>query len=408
MTSSSKSPQSDFGQPPSAVASSDAEFSLVLGGPLYQMLLSTHLARPPLELVHRRILIFLLIIWAPLAILAAFSGNLAGGVGIPFLLDLDTHVKFLVTVPMLIVAELVVHRRIRAIVEQFLERGIIAADDLPRFNEILRRVLRLRNSVAIEIAMLVFVMTGGYWLWRSHAILTVATWYAHPVDGSIAFTPAGTWYAFVSLPIARFLLVRWFFRLFIWYLLLWRVSRLPLRLNALHPDGAGGIGFLAGSVDALAPLLFALSALVSGLIANQIWHAHASLPQFKMELLGSAALLALIVLIPLTFFALQLAAARRAGLREFGLLSSRYADDFAAKWHRGPRKSDDSPLGTGDIQSLADLANSYSVVHKMKSLPFGKEAVVRLVIAIAIPMLPLALTMVPFEEIVNRLIRLAL
>src|SRR5260370_12406932 len=50
------------------------DFSLVLGGPLYQLYLRTRLARPPLELLVRRMLAIPLICWLPLLVLAGLAG----------------------------------------------------------------------------------------------------------------------------------------------------------------------------------------------------------------------------------------------------------------------------------------------------------------------------------------------
>ncbi len=50
------------------------DFSLVLGGPLYQLYLRTRLARAPIELLHRRIIAFVLITWVPLWLLTAIEG----------------------------------------------------------------------------------------------------------------------------------------------------------------------------------------------------------------------------------------------------------------------------------------------------------------------------------------------
>src|SRR5580765_7588988 len=111
----------------------DPDFSLVLGGPLYQLYLRARLARPPLELAIRRVVGISLICWLPLLLLAAFAGRLTSGVSIPFLLDVEVHVKLLVALPMLIVAEVVVEQRLRKIVAQFNARGIIAAEDQTRF-----------------------------------------------------------------------------------------------------------------------------------------------------------------------------------------------------------------------------------------------------------------------------------
>ena len=59
--------------------------------------------------------------------------------------------------------------------------------------------------------------------------------------------------------------------------------------------------------------------------------------------------------------------------------------------------------GAGDIQSLADLANSYEVVRGMRALPFGRDTLIQVVVPAVAPLLPLALTVVPAEEILQKL-----
>ena len=110
------------------------DFSLVLGGPLFQLLRRSHLSGDALELVRRRIIIIPLLAWLPLLVLSALEGQALGGnVAVPFLLDVEAHVRFLVALPLLIVAELVVHQRMRFVVRQFLERHLIPESALPRF-----------------------------------------------------------------------------------------------------------------------------------------------------------------------------------------------------------------------------------------------------------------------------------
>ena len=79
-----------------------ADFSLVLGGPLYQLYLKTRLARQPLDLLRRRIVGISLICWGPPLLLALLAGHMFGGVSEPFLTDLGVHIRFLVALPLLI------------------------------------------------------------------------------------------------------------------------------------------------------------------------------------------------------------------------------------------------------------------------------------------------------------------
>src|SRR5690242_8866326 len=94
-------------------SSDDLGFSLVLGGPLYQLLVRSRLSTPTLQLMGRRIAVFILVTWVPPAVLSAIQGTFLRGAAVPFLYDLSVHVKFLVSLPLLLLAEVIVHRRLR-------------------------------------------------------------------------------------------------------------------------------------------------------------------------------------------------------------------------------------------------------------------------------------------------------
>jgi hypothetical protein len=132
------------------------------------------------------------------------------------------------------------------------------------------------------------------------------------------------------------------------------------------------------------------------------------LPEFKVLIAGVAVFLMLLVLLPLTFFALPMAAAKRAALPVYGTFAARYVSEFRQKWLHSPQSRDRQLLGSQDIQSLADLANGYAVAQDMNVLPFGRNVIVRVVIVIALPLLPLALTMFPFEVILQQLIKIVI
>src|SRR5512135_771095 len=111
------------------------DFSLVLGGPLFQLLRGTRLTDDALEMVHKRVVAFMLVAWVPILVLSIFEGHaLDGNVSVPFLRDFDVHIRYLVAMPLLLISELVVHRRMRPIVEQFLERQLIPEGAIARFN----------------------------------------------------------------------------------------------------------------------------------------------------------------------------------------------------------------------------------------------------------------------------------
>jgi hypothetical protein len=380
------------------------DFSIVLGGPLYQFFLRLHVARPSLELLLRRIIFLSMAAWVPLLILAIAWGRAWGGVKVTFLYDVAAHARFLISLPLLIAAELVVHRRISPLIEQFVARDMIKPHDRDRFHQIIVSSRRWRNSVIAEVILVILVFTGGQALWRTQGALGTSTWYADTDAGGTHLTIAGICYAYWSLPVYQFIVFRWYFRLLIWGRFLFKVSRLDLNVIPTHPDYAGGLGFLAGSAYALMPLMVAQSVTISGVLANRIFFDGANLMQFKYELLVLELFTLVLALGPMTVFAPVLLRCQRIGNREYGLFASKYVGEFDEKWLRTDAHRDEM-LGTGDIQSLADLGNSFDVIRSMSPFPFSKRTAIQIVVATALPVLPLVLTVIPLDQLVDRLFR---
>jgi hypothetical protein len=382
------------------------DFSLVLGGPLFQLFRRAHLTGDALEMSNRRMILAAGITWVPLLLLSLVSGHALGNsVSIPFLLDVETHVRFLVALPILIAAELIVHRRLMPAVRQFVERRIVSPEELPKFQQAIDSTMRLRNSVLLEVTLLVCVFSVGIWLWRDQVALPESSWYALKDAVGMRWTPAGYWLMLVATPIFQFILLRWYFRFFLWFWLLFRVSRLDLHLIPIHTDRTGGLGFLGASPMAFAPVLIAQGAVLAGLIASRIFYAGKELMDFKVQIVGFVGFFVIAVLIPLTVFAPRLAAAKRAGLGDAGRLASRYTRKFEEKWFRGGASSDEELLGSADIQSLADLGNSMGVVQEMRLVPFGWRDVTRLVTITVVPFLPLLLTIFSLEDFATYVIK---
>ncbi len=383
-----------------------ADFSLVLGGPLYQFWRGTHLAGQTLELLHRRIIALTLLAWAPLLLLSIVEGRAWGDrITLPFLKDIELHLRLLIALPLLVVAELIVHRRMRTVVGQFLERGLIPDAARAQFDAAIAAALRLRNSVVAEILLIGLVyFVGVGFIWRTQVALDVPSWYGGSVDGRWQPSLAGWWLGLVSLPLLQFLLLRWYFRLAIWARFLWQVSRIELIFQPLHPDRCGGLGFLGSLSHAFAPVLVAQGVLLTGMIASQIFYTGASLVEFKVEIIGLVAMMVFSILGPLLVFGPKLAAAKRAGMRTYGVLAQRYAREFDRKWLRGA--TPDEPLvGSADIQSLADLGNSFEVVKGMRPVPFTMQNVLQLAVPTLIPLVPLTLTMISLEQLLERLLK---
>ena len=200
------------------------DFSLVLGGPLYQLWRRLHLAGSALELLARRL------------------------IGIP-----------LVAIPLFLLAEVIVHRRIGAVVPQFVDAGLVTPEVLTGFQAAIDRAMSLRNSLAVELILAVSVFGFGWLLWH-----------------------------------------------------------------------------------------------------------------------------------------------------EYSALAARYTREFQAKWIGGAAPPGEPLVGSGDIQSLADLANSYKVVQGMRAIPCRRDTVIQVALAALVPLAPLVLTVVPVGEILKQLLGMLL
>jgi hypothetical protein len=384
------------------------DFSLILGGPLYQLLRRAHLSGDALELMTRRLIVASLLTWLPLLVLSVAEGHAWGdSVKIPFLFDVDVHARFLLALPLFMLAEIVVHQRMRPVVAQFLKRSLVPDAARAQFEAAISAAMRLRNSIAAEVLLIIFVYgIGVLVVWRNHAAMDVATWYAESGGGRLQPTWAGWWLGLVSLPLFQFILLRWYFRLVIWARFLWHVSRIDLQLMPAHPDRAGGLGFLSVITQAFAPLLAGQGFMLAGVMANKIFYAGAKLIDFKMELFAIILVMLFFVVAPLLVFVPLMARARRAGLSEYGGLAQRYVREFHLKWVGGGAPPGEPLLGSSDIQSLADMDNSFEVVKEMKVVPFGKDMLVQLAVITLLPVAPLVLTMIPLAQLIDRFLGL--
>jgi hypothetical protein len=381
------------------------DFSLVLGGPFFQLLRKVHLTGNALELIKQRTVIIALLAWLPLFILSIIKGQAWGkGTNLPFIEDFEVHVRFLIAVPLMIVAELLVHQRMRMVVVQFEERNLIPEPSLVQFHNAIGSALRLRNSLFAEVFILVLIYVIGYnVVWeRSMAVETTA-WFSEPSVGKSDLSLAGIWFRYLSLPLFQFLLLRWYYRIFIWARFLFQVSRIKLKLLPTHPDYVGGLGFLSNVVFAFIPLAVAHGTVLAGMISNHIFHEGATLLDFKIGIIIIVLMVLCIVILPLFFFSAQLNDTWRIGCIEYGQLASRYTKDFDTRWIRENSTTDNLIAHTSDVQGLADMASSYRVVEKMQSIPIKRSDIIILTLATITPILPLVLTMMPLSELIKML-----
>jgi hypothetical protein len=342
--------------------------------------------------------------WLPLAMLAVADGDAFHGLPVPFVYDYAAHVRFLFALPILVLAEIPIARRIKNTINHFLAANLIPDGDIERFSDAIADAIRLRDS---RIAEVVLVVVTGFACWFSvHKGLSAGdgTWYQPTMDGP--YSLAGLWYVLVSTPIFQFLLLRWIYRMVVWKKFLWRLNKIDLLLTPTHPDGAGGLMFLGKAIVPFGSIILALSAVVSASVATKVLSGGARLDSYWPVCLALMALSMVVFVGPLLIFVPRLIEVKHRGLAEYGILAGRYTQLFDRKWIPAQAAVEEPLLGTGDIQSLADLGNSFQMVRKMKLVPIDHVDIIAILIPAALPGLPLVATEVPLSVIGQRLLHL--
>ncbi len=374
-----------------------SETSLVRGGPSYYLVRRLGLEPPTLSRRLVKLFLLILLTWIPLVLLSLFQG---GRVAIPLLHDPIIYSRFLFVVPLLELAQIVVETSLGVQMRHFLESGLVLEADRPAFEYARAAAIRLRNSNTMEAVFAVLALGLSI---LSRVVFKLAfedsTWERM----GTTITAAGWWYIVVSLPILFFLLLRWIWVFLLWAAFLFRVSRLDLELTPTHPDHAGGLGFLGWGLASFALVLLAISAVLSGSLAGEILFRGSSLDQLKYHVIIFVVLAIAIFHAPLLAFSGRLARCRFRALLEFGTLIGRHDRAFDEKWIKSQAADRASLLGSPDIPSLADAGVIYEHVERMQLVPFERKAVLVLVVAALLPMIPLVGTAIPLKEILSKL-----
>jgi hypothetical protein len=378
-------------------------FSIVVGGPVYDFFLRIGLVRRGLPNVRPRVIAFVAIAWLPLLVLSIKDGLAIGDrVTIPLLLDFSTYGRLLLALPLLLLAEVVIDPAIRSAVEEFVDEGIVPESEYPAFENVLHRVQRWRDSAIPELILLALAFFPAYLLQHEWKPGIVTSWHST----AQGLSAAGWWYLSISAPLFRFILFRWSFRYIIWALLLWRISRLRLRLLPAHPDHMAGLEFLSRTQARFGILFCALGCAFAGPMANSVIHEGAPFTSFKFLIVVFLALSVILGICPLVVWAPRLARARQMGLREYAKLGTRYTKEFDQKWVRHAEPPTDQLLGSADIQSLADMGASYDLVRQMSIAPITKGLAVQLAVFAALPLIPLVIYATPTGAVVNAIMKM--
>ncbi|MGB2608039.1 MAG: hypothetical protein WBC80_03635 [Isosphaeraceae bacterium] len=373
-------------------------FDLVGRGPSFRLAQRFGFNRPDRPRRIRKILLLILVTWVPLVLLSLVAGHAFGNrVAVTLLRDPVILSRFLFVLPLLALAEIVVERSLGVQAQQFLASGVVPAGEAVKLEAAKAEALRLRESVVAEGVIVVLAVAIAI---IAQVVIRFGSEESTWKRSDAGITLAGWWYILVSLPILFFFLLRWLWIFLLWSRFLFRISRLGLELTPTHPDRAGGLGFLGWGLASFGLVLMAISAVLSGSLAYEIVHRGSSLNILKYHIMIFVVLAIVILHAPLIVFTGRLARCRFRGLLDFGSLIGDHDRAFNEKWLKSQGSS---LLGSAHMGSLAHMSPVYEQVERMQLLPWDKQALIVLVAAALIPMIPLLGTVTALTEILSML-----
>jgi hypothetical protein len=331
------------------------------------------------------------IAWLPLVI-AALARLALHDRPAPILFDISVHVRLLVAIPLLIQAEKLLDERCRGAMKQLYEGNFAPG---PAIDHILRRAERARDSRLAELVLFMIVLGVGI---GGLAHVSGTTGLFAGVEDAGAMSFIRVWYLVVSLPIVQFLMARWLWHWAIWSYVVVRVSRLPLRTLATHPDHAGGLGFMSSPVNAFAGYVLAIAATIAGAWGTRILAGQAKLQAFIPIFIVFVIAALVIACAPLFVYMGLMYRTRHREIASY----NRLALEFTRAFHHCyvDHLQETNKLGDWpDYSKLVDMSGSYESLVKIRLVPIGPRAILALWAAAIAPMLPLVATTMPLDKL---------
>jgi hypothetical protein len=376
---------------------------LLDGGPPRRLQRSLGLIKPDDPRIARRAELAVLVGWAPLVVLAIVESlMLRNHVAASFFSDFAVHARFLIAVPLMILAEAECIPRLGRVARQFVDAGLIREQDRGRFDAAIVSTHRLLDSKLSELIVVVLSYGLALTLMLNIQPDQLPAWQRSEI-GSDSFSLAKWWHLLVSLPLLFLLLLGWLWRVILWGRFLWLTSSLDLRLVPGHPDLAGGLMFVSYSLRGFWLLSFALGTILAGPVANRVVHNGVPLAAFANVTIGLVVLVLILFVGPIVVFTQRLVDAKRRGSFEYGALAGEVGQQFERKWLNRASGVDEGALDVPDFSSTTDLFQIVANAYQIKSIPLKLTSVAQLIVAALLPFVPVLLMVVPLKEVIKDL-----
>jgi hypothetical protein len=291
--------------------------------------------------------------------------------------------------------------RIVLMTRHFRDARILKPASRARFAAAVTRADRQASSYRAELVILLAAFAWSMMTTRIATVVSTDSWEGMvAAAGVVRLSWAGEASALTSNTLFLFLVLRWFWRFYIWAALLAKTALMQLQIMPMHPDRCGGLGFLAIFPGIFSGLVVALSSVIAAsLFKARLLMEHSD----QMIWLAMATWLVMVVVIflgPLLFFVRPLYVARELALLQYGRLAQGHHLAFHQRWIAGA-ESGESILGSADPSSVSDLNAAVEIVHQMRSLPVDRGAVILLLSAAGLPMVAVAALQMPLGDLLK-------
>ncbi len=341
--------------------------------------------------------------WIPLVILTAVRG---GSSLLSFLEDYASMTRFLIILPVLILADPPLRVRLDMVVREF-RTFMIPHDEQTKFGENWDSCVRLRDSKLARLLIAVLVYATAAWLgqYLSPTGSEFISWWRGG-GGFRSFSLAGTWAFFVSYPILVYFVYLWLWRHLLWTRFLRSTTRFNLLLIAAHPDNLGGLGFIEASLRGQLAFSFCMGVGLAGAVANRVFHEGQKLMAFRHLPLILLAAVLLICVAPYFLFTTTLMQMRRRGMLRYGAFARAVGEQFEKKWLERADHLDEDVLSVPDFSTTTDLYGVVSNINDIRVIPVGAVDLYALVGVALIPALPIVIGSIPFDTVIQDAVKL--
>jgi len=373
------------------------DYAFASGGIIWKILDRSKFEGKPIRKQIFFVFGLMIMCWLPIAGLSLFKLGW-DQFYLLFIRDIATHVRFLVVMPILLFTRRSFNNSFNKTISFFHETKIVDVNNQLAFEKVMESIEKLRSSKVIDFVIILLVYSSFYFQETNRINMThsYAPW--HLVNEKI--TVAGWWYLALSLPVLQILLYRWLYTILVWIIFLRKISRINLNLSALHPDGAGGLGFLQYTQLGFFPIALAFSALTAGVLNNAIIFSGVSIVEYKI-VIGSILLFVLLLFIlPL----MQLLPLLSKVKRKYFMLYSLQSWPFARKYERELNDFYLTGEEKPDASWHVDLIGSFEKTRDMKVILIDKTLLISFTAAVILPFLPVIAQQVPLKEILVSLL----